>query len=335
MTRPASAPAEVDWELAVATVRALPPAAPILLACHVNPDGDALGSMLAFGLGLRRLGYAAVQASFPGPLEVAEPFRALPGLDLLVAATAVAPDPQLVVAFDAASPDRLGDLAAQLDAAPASVVLDHHASNPGFGKVSLVDPAAAATAVLVDALLRRLDVPLDAEIAECLYVALATDTGSFKYDSTTPATHELAARLIATGLPVGALSRRLFDTRPFGAVRLFAEVLGRAELDPAAAGGHGLVWTYATLADLARYGQRASVLEALIDGVRCAAEAEVSCVLKQVRPAEWAVSLRSKGTVDVSRVAVGMGGGGHRLAAGCTGYGTLDEVMAALRTHLG
>jgi phosphoesterase RecJ-like protein len=318
----------------VAAVRALPAAAPVLLACHVNPDGDALGSMLGFGLGLRRLGYAAVQASFPGPLEIPEPFRGLPGLDLLVASTAVAPDPQLVISFDAATPARLGELAPLLDAAPASVVLDHHASNTGFGRVGLVDPDAAATSVVADELLRRLGVPLDAEIAECLYVALATDTGSFKFDSSTPAVHAFAGRLIATGIGVGAISRRVFDTRPFGAVRLFGEVLGRAELDPVAAGGRGLVWTHATLADLERHGQRPYVLEALIDSVRCVAEADVACVVKQVRPAEWAVSLRSKGGVDVGRVAVALGGGGHRLAAGFTAYGGLDDVLGALHWQL-
>jgi phosphoesterase RecJ-like protein len=105
-------------------------------------------------------------------------------------------------------------------------------------------------------------------------------------------------------------------------------------LDPAAAGGHGLVWSYATLADLARHGQRPDVLEALIDAVRCAEEADVACVLKQVQPAEWSVSLRSKGAVDVSRVAAGLGGGGHRLAAGCTARGGLDEVVASLRRAL-
>jgi bifunctional oligoribonuclease and PAP phosphatase NrnA len=332
-TLPAQRDAD-DWIRAVAAVRTLPPTAPILLACHVNPDGDALGSMLGFGLGLRRLGYAAVHASFPGPLEVPEPLRSLPGLDLLVASTAVAPEPHLVVSFDAATPARLGELAPYLDAAPESLVLDHHASNVGFGRINLVDPAAAATAVIAEQLLDRLGVPLDVEIAECLYVALATDTGSFKFDTSTPAVHAFAGRLIATGIPVGAISRRIFDTRPYGAVRLFGEVLGRTELEPRAAGGRGLVWTYATLTDLERHEQRPYVLEALIDSVRCVAEADVACVVKQVRPAEWAVSLRSKGGVDVSRVAVALGGGGHRLAAGFTAYGGLDDVLGALHWQL-
>jgi phosphoesterase RecJ-like protein len=144
----------------------------------------------------------------------------------------------------------------------------------------------------------------------------------------------MAARLIATGLRPGDISRRIFDSRPFGAMKLFAEVLGRAALDPTAAGGHGMVWTYATLDDLERHQQRPYVLDALIDPVRTVAEADVSVVVKQQTEREWAVSLRSKGAVDVSAVAVALGGGGHRLAAGFTGHGSPGDVVVAVREQL-
>ncbi|MEU8298307.1 bifunctional oligoribonuclease/PAP phosphatase NrnA [Micromonospora sp. NPDC048909] len=331
---PETGPTPADWAAAEALIRELPPDGRVLLICHVNPDGDALGSMLGFGLGLRRLGVRRMQATFPGPPEVPEPFRGLPGLDLLVPATEAYPDPDLVICFDAASESRLGELVDRLDTAGAALVLDHHASNTRFGGVHLVDPRAAATSVVAEQLLARCGVPLDAGIAECFYVALTTDTGSFRFDATTPEVHQLAARLLATGIRPGEISRRVFDTRPFGAVRLFGEVLGRARLEPAAAAGRGLVWTWATLDDLARHDQRAYVLEALIDSVRCTAEADVSCVLKQTAPGEWAVSMRSKGAVDVSRVAVALGGGGHRFAAGFTGRGAAEEVVAAIRGQL-
>nr|WP_232234757.1 bifunctional oligoribonuclease/PAP phosphatase NrnA [Actinoplanes sp. N902-109] len=315
-------------------VEQLAPDDRVLLICHVNPDGDALGSMLGFGLGLRRLGVRTVQATFPGPFEVPAPFTEMPGLDLLVPAEQADPAPDLVVVFDVAAESRMGALADRLQSAGASIVLDHHASNTGFGEVRLVDPQAAATSVVVEELLDRLDVPLDAEIAECLYIALATDTGSFRFDMTTPRVHEMAARLIETGIRPGEISRRIFDSRPFGAMKLFADVLARAEFEPDAAGGHGMVWTYATLDDLERHGQRPYVLDALIDPVRCVAEADVSVVVKQLAEAEWAVSLRSKGAVDVSAVAVALRGGGHRLAAGFTGYGTPSEVVATVRWQL-
>ncbi|MFC8849346.1 MULTISPECIES: bifunctional oligoribonuclease/PAP phosphatase NrnA [unclassified Micromonospora] len=339
MTDPAAGavgtgPGEADWAAAVAAVRDLPADAQVQLICHVNPDGDALGSMLGFGLGLRQLGVRQLRATFPGPPEVPEPFRALPGLDLLVPEQDAYPAPHLVVCFDAASVSRLGGLVDRLTTAGTALVLDHHASNTMFGGINLVDPRAAATSVVAEELLARLGVRLDAGIAEGLYVALSTDTGSFRFEATTPAVHELAARLLATGIRPGDISRRVFDTRPFGAVRLFGEVMCRARLEPAAAGGNGLVWTYATLDDLARHDQRPYVLEALIDSVRCTAEADVSCVVKQVRPDGWAVSMRSKGAVDVSRVAVALGGGGHKFAAGFTGRGTADDVVASIRVEL-
>ncbi|WP_431893831.1 DHH family phosphoesterase [Micromonospora haikouensis] len=339
MTDPAAGaagtgPGEADWAAAVAAVRELPADAQVQLICHVNPDGDALGSMLGFGLGLRQLGVRQLRATFPGPPEVPEPFRALPGLDLLVPEEDAYPAPDLVVCFDAASESRLGGLVDRLATAGTALVLDHHASNTRFGGINLVDPRAAATSVVAEELLARLGVRLDAGIAEGLYVALTTDTGSFRFEATTPAVHELAARLLATGIRPGDISRRVFDTRPFGAVRLFGEVMCRARLEPTAAGGNGLVWTYATLDDLARHDQRPYVLEALIDSVRCTAEADVSCVVKQVRPDEWAVSMRSKGAVDVSRVAVALGGGGHTFAAGFTGRGSADDVVASIRAEL-
>jgi phosphoesterase RecJ-like protein len=325
--------AEADWAAALAAVRDLPADPEILLVCHLNPDGDALGSMLGCGLGLTRLGLP-VRATFPPPFELTPPFDRLPGLELLVdpAAAPVAPD--LLICFDAASANRLGALAGRLDTAGTSIVVDHHASNTRFGAVHLVDPGAAATSVVVEQLLSRLGVPLDETIAECLYVALSTDTGSFKFDLTTPAVHELAARLLATGLRPAEISRRLFDSRPFGAMKLYGDVLARATLEPGAADGRGLVWSYATLADLARHGQHRHVLEGLIDAVRVAEEADVACVLKQVAPTEWTVSLRSKGAVDVADLAVGLGGGGHRLAAGFTAHGALDEVVALIRAAL-
>jgi bifunctional oligoribonuclease and PAP phosphatase NrnA len=327
-------PASQEWSAAVAAVRRLSPDSQVLLACHVNPDGDALGSMLGVGLGLRALGFRRVQASFPGPPELPEPFTALPGLDLLVPAAEAVAAPELMMSFDAASAARLGELAERVGAAATTVVLDHHASYTGFGSIHLVDPHAAATAVVAEELLRRLDVPLDAAIAECLYVALVTDTGSFKFDMTTPAVHHLAARLLATGLAPAEISRRVFDSRPFGAVRLYGEVLSRARLEPEVAGGRGLVWTWATLDDLVRHEQHPYVLEPLIDSVRCTVEADVACVLKQVTTGEWSVSMRSKGGQDVSAVAVALGGGGHRLAAGFTGYGEVEDVVKAIRDQL-
>jgi bifunctional oligoribonuclease and PAP phosphatase NrnA len=319
--------AEAQWAAAVDAIRtAVAADQRILLVCHVNPDGDALGSMLAVGLALRHMGALRLQATFPGPLVLPEPFEDMPGRALLTAAPGPA---DLMITMDAAGESRLGSYADLLATTP-TVVLDHHASFTGFGSFPLVDPKSPATAAIAADLIRRLGVALDREIAECLYIGLATDTGSFKYDLTTPDVHRLAAQLLETGLRPGEISQRIFDTRPFGAVKLYGDVLSRAVLEPA----ESLVWTTATLDDLGRHGQAAYVLEGLIDGIRCAAEAEVACLLKQVGPQEWAVSLRSRGATDVSRVAIALGGGGHRAAAGFTARGTAEEIVGRVRAEL-
>ncbi len=319
--RSSSPVSDKDWAAAVAAIQAVRLDDEVQLICHVNPDGDALGSMLGFALGLRQLGFTRLRATFPGDFDVPEPYRALPGSELLVPEQEAYPAAALILIFDVAAESRLGALVSLLPAAPSVIVLDHHASNTEFGQVNLVDPIAAATSVVADELLERLGVKLDAAIAECLYVALSTDTGSFKFVRT-PAVHALAAKLVATGINPGEIARRTFDTRPFGAMKMTGEVLGRALLDPSAADGRGLVWTYATAADLERHHQRPYVLDALIDPVRGVAEADVAVVLKELTPGEWAVSLRSKGGVDVSAVAVALNGGGHRFAAGFTAHGT-------------
>jgi bifunctional oligoribonuclease and PAP phosphatase NrnA len=322
------------YALAADTVARAPRDGVVLLACHVNPDGDALGSMLGFGLGLRQLGFTAVYASFPEPYMLADMFRFLPGLELLVAPADAPVCPDLGISFDAASVDRLGELSTALEAAKEWIAVDHHASNTGFGSVRLVDPNAAATAVLAAYLLDRLDVTINRDIAMCLYTGIVTDTGSFKFDPTTPEVLALAARLVATGVKPAEVARRVFDTRPFAAIRLLGDVLERTELDPAAAGGRGLVTAYATPEDLARHGQPWHVLEGFMDIVRTAEEADVACLVKPVAPGRWAVSLRSKGATDVSAVAVALGGGGHRLAAGFTGYGEATDVLDMVREQL-
>ena len=326
----------VDDELgrAAGAVARLDRDATVLLVCHVQPDGDALGSMLGFGLGLRQLGFTNVVATFPEKFEVPAVFDFLPGQELLVAPADTPEKPDLGISFDAASVSRLGELAPALVAAPTWIVLDHHASNPGFGGIRLVDPLAAATSVVAARLLDRLGVVADKAIATNLYVALATDTGSFKFDLTTPEVHALAARLIAAGAEPAEVARRVFDSRPFSAIRLLTTVMARAELDSGAIGGRGLVTTYATLEDLATFALAPQVLESFMDVLRTAEEADVACLVKPVTPGRWAVSLRSRGETDVSAVAVALGGGGHRLAAGFTGYGEVSEVLAAVRAKL-
>jgi bifunctional oligoribonuclease and PAP phosphatase NrnA len=303
----------------------------VVLTGHVQPDADALGSTLALAEALRRRG-ARVLATFPGPFVLPASLGWLPGAAGLVPSSEVPSAPDVFVSLDAASPARLGELAPLLDAARTSVVVDHHASNPGFGDLRLVDPAAPATVVLVADLLDGLGVDVDATIATCLYAGLAADTGSFRFGSTRPDTHDLAARLLATGIDHAAISQRLFDTAPFGWLGLLSVVTGRAVLEPGV--GAGLVWTWSSTAEAAEHGLPGEQLEALVDVIRSTQEADVSCVLKGQDDGSWSVSLRSRGRTDVARVAIALGGGGHRAAAGYTSTADRETTVARLRTAL-
>ncbi|CCH89757.1 Phosphoesterase [Modestobacter italicus] len=330
-----SAPATVPTGTAAAVevlARAADRGATVVLSGHVQPDADALGSTLALAEGLRRRG-ARVVTTFPEPFVLPDSLGWLPGADELVPPARVPAEVDVFVSLDAASPGRLGGLAALLDTAGRSVVVDHHASNPGFGEVRLVDPAAAATVVLVAALLEGLDVALDERLATCLYAGLTADTGSFRFGNTSPGTHELAARLLRTGIDHAAISRRLFDTAPFGWLGLLSAVTGRAALEPEV--GAGLVWTWSTAAEARAHGLAPDQLEALVDVVRATAEADVACVVKGQDDGSWVVSLRSRGATDLTRVAMALGGGGHRAAAGYSSpldlEGTLEQLRAQLR----
>ena len=300
---------------------------------------DALGSMLGLGAALRTRGTRVV-ASFGAATgeEFAVPsaYAFLPGQDLLVAPGEFPVASPVLVTFDTGSLDRLGSLADRVPAAGSCVVLDHHVTNTRFGTVNLVDTSAAATAVVVAELLDRLGLPLTPEVAAPLYTGLVTDTGSFKYAATTPAVHELAARLLATGIRHDLISRAIWDTASLGYVRLLGDVCSRTELDPAAVGGLGLVWTSITADDLDRHGLGLADVEGVIDVVRTAQEAEVAAVLKG-EPGSDAirVSLRSQGAVDLGAMCVPLGGGGHRYAAGFTSYAGFEDTLRQLREALG
>jgi bifunctional oligoribonuclease and PAP phosphatase NrnA len=322
---------EAEWSRAV---KILDGATEICLACHVRPDGDALGSMLAVAHALAGRGPRVVASFGDAPFEIPRILRFLPGAGLLSPPDAFPGRPAVMVTFDAASPDRLGLLERNAAAADELIVLDHHASNTRFGTVNLVDSAAAATAVLACELVDRLGARLSRDIALGLYAGLVTDTGSFKYPTTSPEVHQMAARLLRAGIQPGVVAHELWDRSPFAFLGLLSAALGRARLEPAAADGHGLVWTTVTRDDRAGHRLPFEVAESVIDVVRRTDEADVAVVLKEDDDGRWQVSARSKGAADVGRACVALGGGGHALAAGFTAGGTAAEVMAALREQL-
>ena len=312
---------EVDNAI-TAAARAILAASRVTLACHVSPDGDALGSTLALHHVLRANGVESV-ASFPSPFVVAPHYRDLPGLDLLTPPELVDHEPEVMVTFDCGALDRLGDLETAAKAAAELIVIDHHASNERYGTINVIDPNAAASGVLVRRLIAELGFPLTRDAAICLYAALVCDTGRFQYESTTCSVFQLAEELAAFDLPISELSRTLFEEHRFAYLQLVADVLGQAVLVPE----KRFVWAKVTQADLARHDVTFEEVEGLIDLVRRTREAEVACVLKEAADGAWRVSLRSLGAVDVCRVASGEGGGGHRFAAGFTSDDPAEVVI--------
>jgi phosphoesterase RecJ-like protein len=319
---------ETSWEEALRVLRA---PGRVVLACHLGPDGDALGSMLALGLALRAAGREVIASWGSDPFVVPKQYGFLPGLDLATTPDRVPPAPDLMATFDAGSFARLGTLEPNARAARSLVVVDHHASNDSFGTVNLIDPDAAASAVLVYELLGRLGAPLDRDIAACLYTGIVTDTGRFQYRNTTPRIHEIAADLLSYDIAHDTIARLVYDTHPVGYLKVVAAALDRAEVIPDA----GMIWTWITQADLAAAGIDLEDTEALIDVVRTAETAEVACVLKENPQGRFKVSMRSKGAVDVGAVCEAFGGGGHRLAAGFTSAdgdprGIVEAIAARL-----
>ncbi|GDY30526.1 phosphoesterase [Gandjariella thermophila] len=315
---------------AAATLAAAPE---VTLLAHVNPDADALGSALALGLALHRRG-VRVRVSFGDPGDAPEALRALDVAGLLVPAAAVPEAPPVLVALDTGSVDRLGSLGDRVAATVAAggevIVVDHHASNTRYGTQHVVDEHVEATALLALRLVDALGVPLDAATARCLYAGLVTDTRAFRHAG--PEAHRVAARLLSAGVDAAATVRPLMDTHPFGWLRMLSVVLARAELDPHAARGLGLVHAVVRAADADGLGSQE--VDSVIDVVRSTAEAEVAAVLKEIGPERWSVSLRAVSRLDVRAAAEALGGGGHRLAAGFTAEGTAADVLAALRTAL-
>ena len=307
---------------------AIESATELALACHVTPDGDALGSLLALHALAEANGKRAV-ASWSEPFEVAHHYRFLPGLDHATKPADFPASPSVMMTFDCGSLGRLGQLAGPARAAGELIVVDHHASNDRYGTINVIDPGAAATAVLVRALAARLGWSLTRDAAICLYTGLVTDTGRFQYSNTTTDVFALAEELSSFDLPIASMSRQLFEEHRFEYLQLVGECIARAELDRSL----HFVATWVTDDDLNAHRVRLEETEGLIDLIRRAAEAEVACVLKET-PEGIRVSLRAASSADVAAVAGRFGGGGHRYAAGFLAPGSITEVLAAIKAIL-
>jgi len=304
-------------------VQAIWDAQNVALACHINPDGDCLGSLLALASGLAELGKTVTCLSRDG---VPASLAFLPGTDQLQTETDRR-DFDLVVVLDAGDLSRIGDNArAVAESAPVLLDIDHHVTGGVFGHIRLLDSDAAATAEIVYDLLVNLGVSLPFAVAQNLLCALITDTGSFRFMNVTPRTLALAGEMIRLGGTPTVIAESVFENKPWGGQKL----LGRA-LDRMQKSADGLiVWSYVTQADFAEFGASDEATEGVVGALRAVQGSDIALFLREMPTGKLRVSLRSRDPFDVSQVAAQFGGGGHRLASGCTLDGPPETAAALL-----
>ncbi len=302
-------------------------ASSVAVCAHVRPDGDAIGSVLALTLALRSAGIPAV----PTLADERDPSRTyafLPGFGLYVAAAELE-QPEVFMALDTPSFERLGVAEGLARNAAELIVLDHHPDNQQFGSVNIVDSTAAATSQLVWRFLAALEVVPTPEIAQCCYVALMTDTGRFQYDNTTATAFREAAEMIEVGVNPAEASRYVYQERSAASLALEARLLSRLAI----ANEGRVAWAWLEDEDFILTGATAEEAEHLPDAVRVIGGIEVA-VLLRVIDGEVRGNLRAKTGSDVGAVARALGGGGHKAAAGFTFTGTLDELLPRLLSML-
>lgn len=302
----------------------------VLLLTHVNPDGDAVGSLLGAAHALRAAGKAPLcLLAGPAPSYC----RALPGAEWLAVYQAGDPLPaaELTWMLDTATPQRVGALAdAHLPALLARplIITDHHVTNTGGGQVNLIDPQAASTADLLFRLLRAMDLPVSPQAATCLYLGTVTDTQSFQTSSTTPQTLQTAAAMLSAGADLRAVISAVYFSIPESTMRLTALVLSDLRRQGP------LAWARVSLAHLAATGAGDEATDDTIMRMQRIAGVRVCALFKERPDGTVKLSLRASPGIDVAAVAQTWGGGGHTQAAGATLAMGLEAAEAAVLPHL-
>jgi bifunctional oligoribonuclease and PAP phosphatase NrnA len=300
-----------------------------MITSHVRPDGDSTGSSLALYWTLRALGKEAdVIMRDPIPVH----YRELPGAhEILVR-------PEITEAYDAAFVIECSDI--DRPALPGLekqfvVNIDHHTTTASFGNINWIDATAAAVGEMIYNLCKALGVTVNQQIAECVYTALLTDTGSFHYSNTTERTFKIASELVRRGARPAHIARALYDSQPYSKIKLLGRVLSTLQCDESGR----LAWVSMTRDMMIEAEATEDDLDGIVSHPMSIEGVEAVAFFKEMQPGHFRVSLRSKGTVDVSKVAERFGGGGHKCASGCAFVGKLeaaeDRILSSLQTAMG
>src|SRR5213596_2261447 len=297
---------------------------------HVRPDGDALGSQLALGLSLQQLGKNVRIWNEEGMLKK---YSFLPRAELLTKEPATAEHVDVAIALDTAIQNRLGTALAAVASTKIWINIDHHLSNPGYGDLVIVDVSAPATGEILFNLIKSQGLPFNHDIAENLYAAISTDTGSFQYPKTSARTFEIAAELVRVGgLDVGQISQQLYENYPRRRLELLRELLRTMRFTA----GDRVATFSLSLKTAAKLGVLPEDNEGLIDHLRAVRGVIVAVFFEELADGKVRVSMRSKSeVVDVCAICEKFGGGGHVLAAGARVRGALAEVEKKVLEEIG
>jgi bifunctional oligoribonuclease and PAP phosphatase NrnA len=312
-----------------AVVEALDAHDRFVVTTHENPDGDALGSLLATVVALRSLGKDPVM--FLGGVAPLPSEYAFMHMDDLVRELPADTEERVLVAVDCAKLDRIGPDPVVVERARRVINIDHHHDNSRFGDVNLIVADASSTGEVLRDVFRELGVELTPEIAEPLYIALVTDTGRFQYANTTPKALRLAAELVEAGADVHAVFQQVYESVEFAKLKLLARALERARVLE----GGRIVVSYLLRSDFAEVGAAASYSEGIIDYLRAVEGSELAVLIREPPADEEPsrrISLRaSVDELDVSAIARLFGGGGHRQAAGFSSEAPIEEIVELVR----
>jgi phosphoesterase RecJ-like protein len=299
-----------------------------LVVTHENPDGDALGSLLAMTIALRRLNKDAVMF-LAGAGALPREYAFMP-LDGLLRELPEDMEERTLVAVDCAKADRMGPDTAPIDRAQFVINIDHHHDNSRFGDVNLIVADASSTGEVLRDVFAAFDVEITPDLAEPLYIALVTDTGRFQYTNTTPKSLRLAAELVEAGADIHAVFQQVYESVEFAKLKLLARALERARVLE----GGLIVVSHLVRTDFAEVGAAEPYSEGIIDYLRAVEGAELAALIREPPrdDAERRVSLRASiDELDVSAIARTFGGGGHRQAAGFSSEASIDEITELIR----
>jgi phosphoesterase RecJ-like protein len=297
-----------------------------LITTHENPDGDAVGSSLALASYLKKLG-KEVTVYFCDP--VPDLYTFLPLTDTVVHELP-ATDSDVCFVLDVGEFRRAGEAFNGYSRVRKFINLDHHATSEQFGAINLIDVEAAATAAIVYRLIKAAGVEIDYDIALCIYTAVITDTGSFRYSNSNPEAFLIASEMIATGVNAWYISERLFESQPRQRLELLALSLATLDISPSGTFASVVV----TLDMYDKTGANAEMTDGFVNYPRSIRGVEVAVLFREVKPGVIKVGFRSKGKVNVATLAEAFGGGGHHNAAGCNFQGTVEEVRRIIVKHV-